>query len=355
MYQAFRRLTGLGYTFTKEELGQMSKALEYGANLPTKLLHLFDQVASPGRAMYSAQETWFKLAKFIHNTEHYGLGGPQAALDAMKWTFNWGEVTPFIRKVRQSPFGIPFVTFQSKALPLLAEATAKHPLRMLKWFGLGSLIAGYSLNELGISSDEWDQFKEILPDYMKGPMKIPMPYRGEDRALRLMDFGWLIPGLREVSQITSYGWASPLLQSPMAGMAMLLANHKHSGAPVYYDWEAPETKMAKMISSIWQMLGPSLAPGGTDWNQMSDALQHRPEALSPYEAIAAQLGFRMMPVDEGAMIKRYHSLQRIHEAEATMMMRRELRRSASDTETDEIIRRWQESVQGIRSGVQGNE
>jgi hypothetical protein len=283
-----------------------------------------------------------------------GMGHTEAAMDALKWTFNYGEITPLIRKVRSSPLGAPFITFQSKVIPLMAEAAIKHPLRVGKWAAMGTAMTGYALDKLGMSEEEWEGFRQVLPNYLQGRFKVPMPYRGEDGALRMLDMGWLIPGLGDMNEVMQRGAGdniqSLLLQSPITSIASTLATKKKSsGAPLYYDWEEPGTKAMKTLTFLWQVLTPSLAPGNFDWNLMQDALAHKPEALSPWEAVAAQLGVRMIPVDEAGAYRRHRSLQKLHEGEANALMRRELRKSGSDDETRKIIDSWQNSVLGIRT------
>jgi hypothetical protein len=349
-WKEFRKHVGLGQTFSVEELGNLESHLKYGSTTMDKLLNLFDRMSAPARNLYSMEENWFKLAKFLHNKEQ-GLRGVDAAMDAMKWTFNYGEVTPLIRKVRTSPFGIPFITFQSKALPLVAEVAIRHPLRLGKWLGLGVGLTGLGLNQLGMSSEEWENFSKYLPDRLQGGWQIPMPYRGEDGNLRLMNFGWLIPGFEEVnSYINTKNPLSNLVQSPLVStLGALSLNKKPSGAPIYYDWEAPDTKAMKTISYLWQVWSPSGAPGNYDWKVLEDAIYDRPDSLTPMEATLAQFGFRVSPVNEAATYKRYQALQKIHEAEANQQMRSEFRRSASQEEREKIIRKWSEAMKGIKT------
>jgi hypothetical protein len=188
-YKKFAKTTGIEHTFAKEEIGQIAQGLRYGATMPEKLLDLFDHIAAPTRNLYSGIENWFKYTKYLHNMDK-GMGHTEAAMDALKWTFNYGEITPLIRKVRSSPLGAPFITFQSKVIPLMAEAAIKHPLRVGKWAAMGTAMTGYALDKLGMSEEEWEGFRQVLPNYLQGRFKVPMPYRGEDGALRMLDMGW---------------------------------------------------------------------------------------------------------------------------------------------------------------------
>jgi hypothetical protein len=350
MYKEFVKTVGRGTTFTKEELKEVGGALEYGSTLPQKLLHLFDKVVAPARNLYNAEETWFKLAKFMHNREK-GMSRVDSGIDALKYGLNYREVTPLIAKIRSHPLGAPFITFQSKVLPLLAESMIRHPLRTTKWAALPIALTGYSLDKIGMSRDEWDSFKEILPGYLKGGWYAPLPYRDEKDNLKLMNLGWLIPGFGEINEIIQRGENNPyavFLQSPMFTIGgTLLTKQKPSGAPLYYEWEAPAAKAMKSIAFIWQSLLPAHLPGGTDFQAIYDAYHDRPEALTMNEAILANLGFRVTSVNPTMAMKRHETLKRIHAAEAASQMKRDFRRSTSDEQTQDIIEQYQRDRQKI--------
>jgi hypothetical protein len=351
MYNLFKETVGMGTTFTNSEIKQMRGPLEYGASLPEKLLHLFDKLAAPGRNLYNAEETWFKLAKFMHNIEKKGMTPVEAGIDALKYGLNYREVTPLIAKIRTSMVGAPFITYQSKVLPLLAESVVKHPLRVAKWAALPIALTGHSLDKIGMSDSEWSNFKQILPGYLKGGWYMPLPYRDERGNMKLMNMGWLMPGFGEINEIIQRGENNPfavLLQSPLFTIGgTLLTKQKPTGAPLYYDWEAPATKAMKSIAYIWQSLVPANLPGGTDFQAIYDAYKDRPDALTMNEAILANLGFRVTSIHPTTAMQRHNALKKIHAAEAASQMKRSIRRSTSSEETEDIIEQYQRDRQKI--------
>ena len=79
--------------------------------------------------VYQSEENMAKLTAFIHQRKK-GIGVKEAWLAAESATFNYAQVTPFIRKMRTSLWGVPFITFPLKATPIAAEAILKHPGRV---------------------------------------------------------------------------------------------------------------------------------------------------------------------------------------------------------------------------------
>jgi len=183
-------------------------------------------------------------------------------------------------------------------------------------------------------------------------MYLAMPWRDDKGQLKLMNYSWLIPGLGDVSDLISRGATNPvssIIQSPVVNMLGTLATKtKPSGVPLYYDWEDPSTKASKTLKYMWEVWSPAVAPGNVDWTALQEAIEDRPESLTATEAIAAQFGMRLTSVDPAILAKRAKSLERLHQAEASMQMKRQLRRSISDEETQNIIDSWSKSIQSIR-------
>jgi hypothetical protein len=291
--------------------------------------------------MYAAEESWFKLGKFMFNLKN-GMPQIEAAYDAMRCTLNYSEITPFVAQVRAK--AIPFFTWQSKIIPMTVEAAVKHPLRLGKWVALGLYLQNYALEQVGISDGEWELLRDTMPEYMKKGMYLLMPWRDEKQQLKLLNLTWLIPGIGDISEAYQKGIQDPFtlaIQHPLASTtATLLSKKTFSGAPLYYDWEDPITKASKTLGFVWQMWSPAPAPGNIDWQTLQDAIQERPEALSVEEAVASQFGFRLKSVDPVQMKRRSEAVKRIHESEITTEMKRELRRATNPEDISDILDKY---------------
>ena len=76
--------------------------------------------------MYQGEEEFAKMAQYIFQRSK-GLSPEDAVAVAEKATFNYAQVTPFIRRLRESIFGMPFITFSYKATPQIAKTIVEHP------------------------------------------------------------------------------------------------------------------------------------------------------------------------------------------------------------------------------------
>jgi len=246
--------------------------------------------------------------------------------------------------VRQ--WALPFVTWQSKVLPLTIETAVKHPLRFGKWITLGMYLQGYALDQVGLTEGEWETIRGTMPEYLEKGLFLLMPWRDDKGQLKLLNLTWMVPGIGDISEIYQRGATDPFslaIQHPLAGtFATLISKKKYSGAPLYYDWEHPGTKAAKALSFIWEMWSPALMPGNIDWRTLWNAIQENPEALTSEEALASQFGFRLTTVDPAQMRRRHEALRKIHETEISTSMRRELREAKTSEETSRIVEKYGE-------------
>lgn len=350
LFKEFTKLAGDTRFATSEEFFRPLANAKYGDSVVDMIYRIYDGAVSPARSAYAAEETWAKLAKYIHSRE-LGMGKVEAATDAVKWTFNYQEVTPAIARLRTAWWGAPFATWTSKAIPLTAETAVKHPLRFGKWIALGYYLNGYALNQIGMSEEEWEGMKKVMPDYIGKSLMLMLPYRGSEGELKMLNLTWMIPGIGDLAEIVQKGEESPgslatiAFQNPVSNiLAAWKLNKKFGGAPIWHDWESYPTQAAKMLNYAWQQFAPAVLPGGADWNAMYDALTGRPEAPSPEEALAGQFGLKVTTISPEAAFRRKAALDKIYRAEIMQEMRRQLRFARSPEEQEEIVKSAQENL-----------
>jgi hypothetical protein len=348
-WKEYSHLTGSGGTFSVDDVLRLEEGLKYGANMFDAGLAWFDKVAAPARSIYNAEEQMAKLAKFIWN-KGKGMASQEAAYDAMKWTFNYGEVTRATAVIRGNV--APFFTWQSKVLPLMAETAVRHPIRFFKWLGFYEAMQNGALQQVGLSEEEFKHLEKVFPDYVKKGQFLLMPYRDDKGQLNMLNLTYMIPGWGDLSQ-----WqedpVKTLVGNPLVTTAStLLSKRKYSGAPLYYDWEAPETKAAKTFSYVWQQMMPAWAPGleplgadqpiqgGPDWNLIWRKVQDDPNVPSWAGVMASELGFKISPLNIPEATRKAAALQRIHKSEMDVELRRQLRRARSPEETQRIMSRY---------------
>jgi hypothetical protein len=103
-----------------------------------------------------------------------GASEVEAADYAERYVFNYSDLPRTARIIRDSPVGIPFISYAYKAVPMVASTFAAAPHRMLPIYGLllGANALAYSM--LAGDADE-DEERRDLPDYMKGLTAVGTP------------------------------------------------------------------------------------------------------------------------------------------------------------------------------------
>ena len=79
--------------------------------------------------IYQKEEEFAKLAQYIFQRKK-GLVAEEDWKVAERATFNYAQVTPFIRRLRESIFGYPFITFSYKVTPQVAKTLVTKPTRI---------------------------------------------------------------------------------------------------------------------------------------------------------------------------------------------------------------------------------
>ncbi len=365
-WKEFQKMTGLSrMQFTDAEINQLASGfspkgyfksigsgsgLTYESNILDRAMNVYDKIVAPARSLYSAEESLFKYAKYLHNIEK-GIGKKEAAFDAIKWTFNFGEVTPEIATIGK--YFMPFVRWFSKSIPLGLETAVKHPLRMGKWFAFYQAFQANAMQSTKIDGDEWARIHDGLPEYMQKGMYLLMPWRNDKGQLNLLDMTYIVPFVGDVSQL--YQTASPVeavFQNPVFTIpAALISKRKFSGVPLYYDWEDPSTKFAKAAAYGWEQLMPASMPGGTDWRKLQNAFTEQEGAMSVEAALASASGFKLTPVDEIGNMRRKRAIMKVYDREIKAFTKKEIMKTKSDEDQQKVIEqsiKLRQQIRGVK-------
>ena len=354
-YKEFRNLTGSGGAFTEFELAHIGRGLRFReeggqlvtANMFDRALELFNRSTAGARELYNADEQLFKVAKYIKNRTA-GMDKYDAAIDAMKWTFNYGEVTPFTATMRAHL--MPFFTWQSKILPLMAQVAKEHPLRLVKWIALYQGIQQLNLKRLGINEEEFKYLMDILPEHIANQQFLFMPFRDDKGRLQLLNMTYMLPGFGDINEFSN----NPLGQifsTPFVTIGGALAsNTTFTGQKIWFDWEAPSTKLAKGFEFVWRQLMPSWVPYGTDsvWDKIHMNLQDHPEAPTWYQILGQQFGFKIHAIDEEKAARGRRALTNIRLSELQVDLTKKFQDAVKRGKSDEDLERMAEHYLELR-------
>jgi len=222
--------------------------------------------------IYQKTEVLFKMVQFIHEREKGST--PSQAVDAANDAlFDYTKVNPNIRFLRNSPIGLPFVTYYYKVLPKLVETAYKHPTRFAPYVALALSIPYLTMSVLDIDSDDYESLRKSLPEYIrnKGSLFI-MPWKDEKGRWQYFDLAPFFPWAAFTDPIIQ----ATLRQDPKGGAAEAAKLITPSGPIVtvlaaiatgrdpFTDKEildprqTPENKALALMSYVWNQTLPSM-------------------------------------------------------------------------------------------------
>jgi hypothetical protein len=117
--------------------------------------------------LYQGSEHWYKMARFMWNIEKRGMGAQEAADDAAKWLFDYGDISRLNREWKSSWWGSPFATFTFKAAPRILESAVTAPWRLGLLGSSLYMVTNYAANAVfGEDKEEADAKRKFLPEWM---------------------------------------------------------------------------------------------------------------------------------------------------------------------------------------------
>lgn len=185
MYRRAQK-AGLGAsTYASQELKGLltdPQMAGFGKNLGSKWASVKQTLGD----LYQEEENIAKLVAFKHGLEK-GLTDEDAWKAAESATFNYAQVTPFIRQVRTSLFGAPFITFAIKAVPAAIETAVKSPQRIAFFQKFRTAMEEQS------DTKETAEEKKAMPDWMREGFYVKLPMKDEYGRSAYFDLTYIIP------------------------------------------------------------------------------------------------------------------------------------------------------------------
>ena len=216
--------------------------------------------------IYQGEENHAKLSAYIFNRTHKGLAPEDAWKAAESATFNYAQVTPFVRKLRESLFGFPFITFTVKSTPIAIETALKNPKRISV---IGKIKQGIE-SQSDIQMTDRERASE--PPWVKNGFYVKLPMVDKDGRSAYFDMTYILPfgdivsgnffesgvdmetGLPEAKVVTALK-KSPFFQV----IAELGQNQDFYGNKIWRDSDSQEKKLADVMRHLSKVYLPPLA------------------------------------------------------------------------------------------------
>ena len=223
--------------------------------------------------IYQGEENFAKLSAYIYQRTVKKLQPEDAWKAAESATFNYAQVTPFVRKLRESMFGMPFITFTVKSTPVAVETFVKNPQR------IG--VMGKMKQAIENASDlkETERERAAEPPWVREGFYIKLPMKDKEGRSAyfdltyIMPFGDLISGNffeRSVNMQTGTpeGIAqSGLKKSPFLQLVSELGKNKDFyGNKIWKDTDSPSKQLLDISRHLTKTYAPPVIadqiPGG---------------------------------------------------------------------------------------------
>ena len=302
-------ITSLLNTATKLEA--LSKSKASGMN---NIVDIFKAIPVKAGEAYGSIDKFFKLAKFMHGVERKGLSKVEAAVDAQKWVMDYGLITKPTAGLRSHILGAPFVTYQTKILPLILETAKKRPWKIAKYAAAPLAITAAALENLELSDQEWEQTKTAMSENLKEGQFLVVPWRDDKGRIQYMNLDNMVPwgawyesaanlykGKFKESFKVLYGMSptATMLVASTTGVVPTLDGHME----VYSPLDTHADKMKKTAQFAWDLMTPGML--GTKYGAGKTTLEALGAVDVPFkkkepttgQAIASWFGMNVKPVD----------------------------------------------------------
>jgi len=160
------------------------------ARFKDMIAHVVD-IASDG---YQFIESVGKVAVIIDAMERQGLSERDAVILAEDAQFDYSNVSPAVRYLRNSPIGMPFVTYMSKVAPQLIKTAATRPWAFFPYIAMAVGLPMLTQYMLDIDDDDLERLKKTLPKWAQETGSVYLlPFKDSAGRWHYWNAGYVLP------------------------------------------------------------------------------------------------------------------------------------------------------------------
>lgn len=190
-----------------------------------------------------------KVAAFKHAVEK-GMTDEAALKAAYAATYNYSHVTPFVQRLRTAAWGVPFITFNLKSVPLVASTLANAPHRIS--------VFGKARNDLFKAAGvDGEQEAEAQPEWMRdSAFMLRVPWKDSEGRSMYFDLSYILP----VGAIMSGEYLdNPIGQNPvLQTIKELSSNRTFTGHKIFLESDDRDTVIADMAIHVSKLVMPPM-------------------------------------------------------------------------------------------------
>lgn len=305
-----------------------------------------DAVLEMARKMgkyYGKIDDFFKMSKFIEGMDK-GLGEAESARLANRWGMDYSLAHPSIKYLRSTPLGAPFITYQYKVLPLIAEAMMKRPWTVMSLVALPYILQKVLTKDM--SDEEAKKYTEALPEYVKNGQTLIIP---GTNGMHAMDISYMVPwgnwwqtatemSKGDIPKATrETGIAGGLIPSLL--YALKTGKDLFTGEDIISPLERKSPKLTAMALTkyIWNQSMPGMfstyGVAGKAYDYMKSGTTKTGTELGPENVFPRLAGVNIYPIDpRSGLIQKKHDINEVKKA----LYKKMLDKTIGEDEKDEI-------------------
>lgn len=222
--------------------------------------------------LYQKEEEFAKMAQFIFQRKK-GLSPEDAMKIAEKATFNYAQVTPFIRRLRESIFGYPFITFTYKATPQVVKTLVTKPGRISYIGKIKTAIENQA------NPEELKKERASEPSWVRNGFYVKLPIKDKYNRSAYLDLSYILPfgdlisgqfverGIKRETGLPEGPIEAQIKKLPFPNLVRELAqNQDFYGNKIFLESDDVEKQLKDIMRHIIKTYSPPLIsdqiPGG---------------------------------------------------------------------------------------------
>ena len=258
---------------------------------------------------YGKIDDFFKMAKFLEQLGK-GVDVPSSVRQAQKWGMDYSLAHPAIKFARRHI--APFISYQYKVAPLIAESLAKRPWVIGKYLAIPYMMSEMIKDRDDISEKQWERLEKELPLYIKKEKSyMIVPWKSPEGRYQWVNLEYYFPwgnlmGMgramydRDAREtLEGLGIGNPFLDIYAAFKGMrgdLPPKDPFTGREIYNELDRPSGKAAKTMEWLYNKWAPSFATryGALGYASRIGKQDRYGRTTTPGHAIGRVFGFNVV-------------------------------------------------------------